>query len=461
MRRKIVLYISGLALALHVALAASAPAAPPAPAAEPGGGIYGDATLRDWVQPKYPAAAAKARLQGEVVVEFVVGVDGSVSEATVANSSDPAFEEAALAAVHQWRFVPAEEDGKPALCAMTVPVEFRLAQLKQAHVPISPPDPERPVATKLKPARAKSAPDPDYPAELEGRRLPGVVQLEFTVGPDGRAGAPRILWASHAAFVETALRTMEKWEFEPAHQGPLKRTSMMRSPMEFASYGAKRAEILEANQVTMVSEPAPPTPPKPIVLIEPVYPYDRLLAGDSGSATVELEVGDNGRVSGVQLVEATAPEFGAALVAAAEAWGFEPALNGTAPVAVRLRAVHAFAPPPAEDSNGRLAAALRPGGEGVAGPAGLDQRLKPLWRGFPVYPSALRAAKAVGKATIEFIIDRDGRVRLPRVKDATHDEFGWAAATAISQWVFERPRRHGEPADVTVSIPVDFTAPKE
>ena len=56
--------------------------------------------------------------------------------------------------------------------------------------------------------------------------------------------------------------------------------------------------------------------------------------------------------------------------------------------------------------------------------------------------------------------DRDGRVRLPRVKSATKKEFGWAAATAISQWVFERPMRKGAAVDVTVTIPVSFAPPK-
>lgn len=92
--------------------------------------------------------------------------------------------------------------------------------------------------------------------------------------------------------------------------------------------------------------------------------------------------------------------------------------------------------------------------------AGLDHRLKPLWRGFPLYPPSLRDEQIKGETQIEFIIDREGRARLPRVISASRDEFGWAAATAISQWVFERPMREGQLVDVKVIIPINFTPPK-
>ncbi|HET7537712.1 MAG TPA: energy transducer TonB, partial [Candidatus Didemnitutus sp.] len=126
---------------------------------------------------------------------------------------------------------------------------------------------------------------------------------------------------------------------------------------------------------------------------------------------------------------------------------------------VRMKVAYEFTPP--TDGNlARLSSALQPGGEGISGPAGLDQRLRPLWRGFPVYPTALRGERLDWTAEIEFVIDRGGRARLVRVVSASREEFGWAAATAISQWVFERPLRQGEPVDVKVSIPVSFKPPQ-
>jgi hypothetical protein len=42
---------------------------------------------------------------------------------------------------------------------------------------------------------------------------------------------------------------------------------------------------------------------------------------------------------------------------------------------------------------------------------------------------------------------------------ATRPEFGWAAATAVQQWVFARPLRQGELTDARVSVEISFTPP--
>jgi TonB family protein len=60
---------------------------------------------------------------------------------------------------------------------------------------------------------------------------------------------------------------------------------------------------------------------------------------------------------------------------------------------------------------------------------------------------------------IDFVIDRDGRARLPQIISATSEEFGWAAATAVAQWVFRPPLRGGQPVDIKVRIPFSFKAP--
>jgi len=420
---------------------------------------FDEARLRDWVQPTYPEAAQKAKLEGQVIVDFVVGLDGKVARAEIKDSPNPVFNEAALAAVRAWTFSPALEEAKPVVSGMTVPIVFQLAQLKQKQVSLRPPEPLLPHAAKLVPAKFSAAPDPDYPTELEERKIPGEVQIEFTVDAEGLPRKPRVVWASHAAFVEAALRALEKTTFTPAHQGLLTKPMTMQYPVEFEFLGAKRPEILEANQLTLVGEAKTKAEPVPFVLIEPVYPLEHLLAGEEGTATAEFTVETRGNTANVTLVSASAPEYGAALLAAVEAWGFKPASSDGVKIPVQLRVVYGFAPKTGGNVF-RLVEALRPGGSGIAGPSGLDQKLKPLWRGFPVYPAALREEPIEGSAEIEFIIDRDGRARLPRVKSATNDEFGWAAATAISQWVFERPIKKGESVDVTVSIPVKFAPPK-
>jgi TonB family protein len=107
----------------------------------------------------------------------------------------------------------------------------------------------------------------------------------------------------------------------------------------------------------------------------------------------------------------------------------------------------------------RLVQRVRTNDTGDMGARGLDGALNPCYQISPVYPAALVDEKAEGEAQIGFIIDRDGRCRLARIVSATREEFGWTAATAIERWVFDPPKRHGQPTDERVSIPVNFSAP--
>lgn len=57
--------------------------------------------------PDYPPAALRAGESGEVIVEFTVNPDGSVSNARVVRANPPrTFDRAALNAVRRWRFQP-------------------------------------------------------------------------------------------------------------------------------------------------------------------------------------------------------------------------------------------------------------------------------------------------------------------------------------------------------------------
>lgn len=416
---------------------------------------FGAAILDTWVQPAYPDAARKAKQEGTVLVEFVVEADGTVTRAQVVESDGLVFDAAALEAVRQWHFRPALEEAKPAASAMRVPVVFSLQQLRQKKPPLMPPEIHLPVALKVEPAQAEGDINPDYPSELDALLLPGVVRIRFVVDPAGTAQQLQVLFASHPAFVETALRTLERAKFVPARQGPLTRPFTIEYPVGFQSFGAKPADALAANHLAVIGDGM--GVPSPAMLNQPIYPRDALLAGATATVAAEFTVNPQGMVEDIAFPDGTGSDFEGALRAAIESWVFQPARGDGGTVAVRLRVTHEFSPNPAE---ARLALLFQPGGEGIKGPSGLDQRLKPLWRGFPVYPQQLLAAKPSGQATIEFVIDRDGRARVPRVVEATAPEFGWAAMAAITQWVFERPRRGGEPVDVLVRVPVEFQPPR-
>jgi protein TonB len=81
------------------------------------------------VTPEYPPRLQRMGVRGEVVVQFIVEVDGSVKEAepverSVGNGDQAEFEAAAVAALHQWRFQPGELQGQPVRVILRVPVGF-------------------------------------------------------------------------------------------------------------------------------------------------------------------------------------------------------------------------------------------------------------------------------------------------------------------------------------------------
>lgn len=65
------------------------------------------------VNPVYPYRAKQRNITGTVEVQFLVGVDGTVSQIQILTAHPPGlFDEAALKAVRQWKFRPGKIDGQ-------------------------------------------------------------------------------------------------------------------------------------------------------------------------------------------------------------------------------------------------------------------------------------------------------------------------------------------------------------
>ena len=99
-------------------------AAPPRKPVRVGGDILPPKKVRD-VAPRYPVVAQQARIEGTVIIEAVIGVDGHVQSARSLRLT-PFLEEAALDAVRQWVFTPTRLNGVAVPVVMTVTVDFRL-----------------------------------------------------------------------------------------------------------------------------------------------------------------------------------------------------------------------------------------------------------------------------------------------------------------------------------------------
>jgi protein TonB len=80
------------------------------------------------VRPEYPEVARQAGIECKVCLQCVVCEDGSIGELQVLRSDHDhlGFEESAIAAVRQWRYEPATQNGRPVSVYFTVMVDFVL-----------------------------------------------------------------------------------------------------------------------------------------------------------------------------------------------------------------------------------------------------------------------------------------------------------------------------------------------
>jgi TonB family protein len=85
-------------------------------------------TLRTRTQPRYTAAAMRARITGTVTMQAVVLPDGTVSEVAILQSLDPHFglDSEAMETVKRWTFSPGKIDGQAVVVGILIELDFNL-----------------------------------------------------------------------------------------------------------------------------------------------------------------------------------------------------------------------------------------------------------------------------------------------------------------------------------------------
>lgn len=77
---------------------------------------------------KYPKEAIKEKIEGRVLVQFIVNSNGKVENAEVIQGIGGGCDEEALSLVKTAKFKPGIKDGKPVNVQMVLPIEFRLGK---------------------------------------------------------------------------------------------------------------------------------------------------------------------------------------------------------------------------------------------------------------------------------------------------------------------------------------------
>ena len=163
------------------------------------------------VKPVYPAAAVKKGIQGVVEMEATINSAGDVVDVKVLPNpaSQPLLEEAAVAALRQWKYEPYLINGTARAVIFTVTLTFALA-----------PKETEPQPAKAFDERPKKISDvkPVYPEEALKQRIQGSVQVKATTDEKGEVTAAEIVpgKSPQPLLEEAALTAVRQWKFEPA-----------------------------------------------------------------------------------------------------------------------------------------------------------------------------------------------------------------------------------------------------
>jgi len=97
-----------------------------------GGGVYhigGGVSAPHLIygpEPEFSEEARKAKYQGTVVLQVVVGADGRTHDIRVAQSLGMGLDEKAIEAIRQWKFEPSHKNGVPVAVLVDIEVNFHL-----------------------------------------------------------------------------------------------------------------------------------------------------------------------------------------------------------------------------------------------------------------------------------------------------------------------------------------------
>ncbi|HEX2853303.1 MAG TPA: TonB family protein [Opitutaceae bacterium] len=385
-----------------------------------------------------------------VRTRFFLDSAGVVTRIQPEGDLKPKVADAITAAAKSWRFAPARKDGQPVESEIVVPV------LCQSPITAS--------VVKAFPPRPISRQDPVYPTTMRRYGLTGQVLIEFEVDEAGNVINPIINESDNPAFDLPALKALLAWKFQPGTNDGKPVKTKMKVPIIFSLNRAGESGILQFDQKTDQSKLPPDlrydTPPKARGVFLPVYPLEAREAGLKGKAAVAMLINPQGRISKVTTISADRPEFGLALTAAVEGFRFDPAYRDGKPVYHLLRFEHEFNHVllGMDDDDSLMTLEKKHPERIVAGPK-LDAQPSPLSRRSPIFPTSVPADITKGEAVIEFLIDKEGRARLPRIVSASDPAFGYAAVQAVGTWLFTPPLSGGKPVVTRVQVPLRFSSP--
>jgi len=211
-RRRPPVRTTAIAIALTIGLVLPF-AALRAPLAASDGGFVLPEVIEYTTPPLYSDEARDRGIEGTVLLEVHVSVDGRPGNLRVVKGLGFGLDENALLAVREWKFKPGERSRKAAETTTEVSVEFSLRNAELNELIAN--DMATRVGPGVVPPRIIHRVDPPYTdGKAQGRA--GTVVLDAVIQENGVPKVIRVVRSLSWSLDENAIAALKQWRFSPA-----------------------------------------------------------------------------------------------------------------------------------------------------------------------------------------------------------------------------------------------------
>lgn len=273
----------------------------------------------------YPELQARAGVEGQAIVQFIVGTDGRVQDPQVVRSAgNDGLDRAALEAVRLSRFTPARDGGEPVRVRFAVPVTFRLGDAPPRREPlpgvVSADDPDIFEVAEVQPELIGGLEALQerivYPRLAREAGIEGQVVVQFIVNEQGRVQDAVVLRSPDEMLSRASLEAVNGLEFRPGRNGGVAVKTRFAVPVTFrlpAGDGVDRGEAAPSESEQGRRLPHSGTD---LTLLENEELLRHMLRSTlgildnegaaGGTATIRYTILPNGSTTDVEVVENTA-----------------------------------------------------------------------------------------------------------------------------------------------------------
>ena len=415
------------------------------------------------VAPVYPDEAKKAGLSGNVFLKFRVNVDGSVSAIRVLKGQ-PVFRKPAMDAISQFRYKPAEREGKPVAVWMSHVIRFGRPKPKAMPPSGSSDTDDDKVfdisSVDVRPIVIHSVP-PVYPewARFTGGEK-GIVNLKFKVNVDGSVTDVRVL-DGRSVFVKSAVDAISQFRFKPGEREG--------KPVAVWMTQAIRFEPPQEIKVVLPSERSDvggdevfefwdvDVKPVNVSTVRPEYPDHAREAGLTGNVFLKFKINVDGSVSDAEVLRGD-EVFRQSAIDAVNQFRFKPAEIGGKPVPVWMsqRVSFQLDNPPQELNKGWAPTPLDTGLADILEIDQVETKPHPVHIIGPKYPEEAYRKKIEGVVYLKFIVNVDSSVSDVTVLKGP-EIFHQPAIEAVLQFRFRPAKHRGEVVKSWLTLPMGFS----